>query len=157
MWLMGLMVLLASAQAPEPLPGWIDVQDEMGRSFRLVEVQLTLDGREVTRQVAPAGDELGPALRVYEGPLAPGLHAMNAILVYEARNRGPFTYMDQYRYRVSGEYAFVVPEQGDSAGVRVIARERRGPTVPLEDRPQLFFERAGATEMAPLPPAPQPR
>ncbi len=148
--------VLAAAAALASQSGWVDVRDEMGKNFRLVEASFVLDGSEVSHVRAPPGEELPRSFRAFEGPLAPGTHALNATLIYEGRNRGVFTYMDDYRFRVSSEYAFDVSESGGPASLVVVARERKGPNVPFEQKPRLEFVPEPGSVITPITSSPRP-
>ena len=66
----------------------------------------------------------------------PGRHAVNVILVYQGRNAGLFNYVDDYKFRVQSSYAFEAFADRPAA-LDVVARERKGISVPLEQKPTM--------------------
>jgi hypothetical protein len=148
--------------APDPramptIPAKVQVQNQMGKRFRLVEATVLLDGLEVSRRKAAAGQELERSFSGYEGAIGPGNHTLAVELVYEGRNLGPFTYLDDYRFSVATSYPFTARVSDRPASLDVVARERPGATVPVEQKPVLDIAPAagsGATPM--LPPATPP-
>jgi hypothetical protein len=145
-FVVGLTPVLVQAQtATAPVPAWVDIHNQMAKNYRLVEATLTLDGRTVAQQKAAEGQELQPTFRAFEGSLTPGSHGLTAVLVFEGRNRGLFTYLDDYTYRTVAAYSFVVPEpaQGSEraapAGLDVVATEKKGPNVAFDKKLQIDF------------------
>jgi hypothetical protein len=142
------------ARQAGPVPAWFEVRSDMGKNFRLVEVHLTLDGVPVADRVARKGEELERSFRAYDGSVTPGEHTLHVELVLAGRNRGPFTYMDNYRYNVDAESLFVARGDGPAA-VEVVAAERKGADVPFEKKPVIRFEPAPGSAL--VNPAPPPR
>jgi hypothetical protein len=147
--------------------GAVDVRNEMGKRFRLTEAILLLDDKEVAHRTAAAGRELEPAFRLWasgdapingservaiDGLLRPGEHAVTVALVYEGRNVGPFTYLDNYKYRAESSFAFTVASGNRPAAIQVVARERKGANVPPESRPVLTIEPGPASSAVPVVP-----
>jgi hypothetical protein len=139
------------------VPASVDVRSEMGKRFRLVEAVFMLDGAEVSRRTAVKGQELDHRFRAYDGSVRPGQHALTVTLVYEGRNTGPFTYLDNYRYRVEQTYGFTVTSTDRPAAVEVVARERKGANVPLEQKPTLDITPAAGSSATPMTAAPPAR
>jgi hypothetical protein len=154
MGVMGMMMVLLAQAAPLPgaapnqaepanpvpdatLPLTVDVSSNMGRRFKLIEALVVMDGREISRRVAAAGQELEQQFRLYEGEVAPGPHAVLVTLVYEGRNMGLFTYLDDYKIRVRSSAEFVAQDRAHPPTVQVLAYERSGLTIPLEKRPTM--------------------
>lgn len=129
------------AKPPEPLsvPLTIDVRNDLGRGFRLIEMQILLDGVPIAHRVAEGTAELAKLFPAYLGVIRTGPHAVSAHFTYLGRNRGPFKYLENYRYNVESSYAFVVREEGPSA-LRVVVAERKGPNIPFERKPVIRFE-----------------
>jgi hypothetical protein len=143
----------APRRADVNVPAAIEVRNEMGKRFRLVEAVFFLDGAEVARRTAGKGEDFQPAFRAYEGTLRPGAHALTVTLVYEGRNTGPFTYLDNYKYRVESTYAFSVAAADRPATLSVVAHERPGPNVPLEKKPMLDITPTATSPITPILPA----
>jgi hypothetical protein len=122
----------------------------MGRRFRLVEARFVLGGTEVARLSAPAGKEVDLSAPVMVVPLHRGEHALTATLVFQGRNVGFFSYLNNYRYRVESTYSFYLEQTEKQPIIEVVAREQGGVTVPLERRPTLEISSpmsAGVTPM----------
>jgi hypothetical protein len=116
-----------------PAIGTVRVRNEMGKRYRLVEMTVALDGEQVGYRRAPDGTELEKDVEAFQGPVTPGRHAVTVILVYEGRNSGLFNYMDDYKFRVQSGYAFDAAADRP-ASIDVVARERKGVTVPVEQK-----------------------
>jgi len=105
-------------------------------------VRVSLDGQEVLHRVAAKGQELEQQFRAYEGEVSPGAHHVTVNLVYEGRNVGIFTYMDDYKIRMQSSGDFTVPDRAHPAVVQVLAYERSGLTIPVEKRPTMEIKTA---------------
>jgi hypothetical protein len=137
------------ALEPE-LPVAIDFVNSMGKSFRLVELELSIDGARVERRVADKDGELPRRFPAWKGPVTPGPHTLTATLVFKGRNRGVFTYVDGYTARVESRQRFVVgPER--AVALTVTADERRDPTLPLMEKAEVSI--TGDAVPAPSQPA----
>jgi hypothetical protein len=140
----------ADARGPA-VPVRIDVRNEMSKRFRLVEARVVLDETEVVHQTAASGQELERTFSALETPVRPGEHALTATLVYEGRNRGPFSYLDNYRYKVQTSYPFDLESGKQSATIQVLAREKQGINLPLERRPILEVMTGPDSGVTPMP------
>jgi hypothetical protein len=152
---MGMVLVLLAQAAPLPQPGaqgdaerqiavpvvslpaTVDVNSNMGKRFKLVEARVAIDGQELSHRVAAAGQELEPQFRAFDGEVAPGPHQVTVNLVYEGRNVGIFTYMDDYKIRMQSSAEFSVQDRAHPAAVQVLAYERSGVTIPVEKRPTM--------------------
>ncbi|HXU83722.1 MAG TPA: hypothetical protein VN914_20150 [Polyangia bacterium] len=157
MGVMGMVVvLLAQAQplpgssAPEPtptpalavpvettLPASIEVRNDMGKRFKLVEARVVMDGQELSHRVAAKGQELEQQFRAYDGAVSPGSHQVTVNLVYEGRNTGIFTYLDDYKIRVQSSAEFTAQDRAHPVALQVLAYERSGITIPIEQKPTM--------------------
>jgi hypothetical protein len=142
-----------------PAPVLIEVRNEMGNRFRLVEARFIIDGVEVAQQTAPPGKELADQFRPMGAQLPAGPHVLTAELVYEGRNAGPFRYLDDIRYRVESTLPFQTGHLVGPATVEVVARERPGANVPFEKKPLLTMTATNTPGVATTPEkvAPTPR
>jgi hypothetical protein len=107
----------------------------MGRSFRLVGAAVALDERPIYQRT-PLELATDSELVVYDGVLEAGEHDLDVKLELRGEGHGVFSYLRGYRFRAKTRHRFEV--DGDRpATVRVSARERGGPTTPLEERPAI--------------------
>jgi len=140
------------------VPASVELRNEVGQKFRLIEARVTLDGRQVAHLVAPKGQELPTVIRAYDGQVDVGPHRVSAVMVYEGRNRGPFTYLDNYRFRAESEYRFGATASKRPAALNVVSREVRGATKAMEDRLEITFSPApGSGLVAPATAVPTSR
>jgi hypothetical protein len=75
---------------------------------------------------------------------------VNVVLVYQGRNAGLFNYLDDYTFRVQSSYAFEA-FANRPAVLDVVAKERKGISVPLEQKPTMEISPApgsGATSVS---------
>jgi hypothetical protein len=160
---------LAVSDARDGSPGAVEVKSEMGKKFRLTEAVLVLDGQEVARRTAPPGKELERTFRLWasgdapvqrservsiDGLLQPGEHALTVRLVFQGRNVGPFTYVDDYKYRAESGFAFETAPGAGPATIQVVARERPDPKLPLGVGPSLTIDPAPGSSATPVLPKP---
>jgi hypothetical protein len=143
-------VELPPTAPPAVVPGTVRVRSEMGKRYRLVEATVSMDGAQVAQRRAPEGSELEKEFTAYKGPVSPGRHAVNVTLVYQGRNAGLFNYLDDYTFRVQSSYAFEAVANRP-ATLDVVAKERKGISVPLEQKPMIEIGPApgsGATSVS---------
>jgi hypothetical protein len=134
---------------PANVSGLVVVRSELGKRYRLIEASVAIDGDEVARREAPKGQELERSFTAFDGALTPGRHAVSVTLVYEGRNAGVFSYVDNYKFRVQSSYAFDAVGNGPAA-LNVVARERPGADVPLEKKPTMEISPAPGAGVVPV-------
>jgi hypothetical protein len=128
----------------------------MGKRFRLVEIRVVMDGQELSHRLAAKGTELDAQQRLYEGDVTPGLHNLTVTLSYEGRNTGPFTYLDDYKFRLESTGTFMAQEVGRPASIEVLAYQKPGATVPVEQKPTMEIKAVPGSGMSAAFPAPEP-
>jgi hypothetical protein len=137
------------ATIPVNVPAQIDVHNEMGKKFKLVEAVVLLDAVEVARLRASEGGELERNFRAFQGALPPGQHAVTVTLIFVGRNPGPITYFDNYRFHAESTAAFTVAQEDRRpAAMDVFAREHKGANVPFEKKPELQIAAAPGSSAA---------
>jgi len=130
------------------VPATVEVRSNMGKRFRLVEARVVMDGQELSHRLAARGQELESQFRAYDGAASPGLHNVTVTMTYEGRNKGPFTYLDDIKYRVASSNDFIIHEGGRPAALEVLVYEKPGATVAVEQKPTMEIKPAansGAT------------
>ena len=127
-----------STQQGVPLTGRIELRNDLGRNYRVTDVRVFLDGREVARRTAPDGGELPQTVTLYEGPVLSGSHQLTTRVLVEGRDRGIFRYLDKYKMNLEAVHGFLAPAE-TNAGVNVLVRldERKGANVPFEQKPMV--------------------
>lgn len=128
------------------VPTFLRVRNQMGKRFRLVEVQLIVDGVQLAATAAPVNQDLGEGIGPLAALLPPGNHVLTARLIYVGRNVGVFTYMDDIRFTAESTAPFNLE---GPATLLVVANERKGANVPLEEKPQLTITLATEPAAAP--------
>jgi hypothetical protein len=111
-------------------------QNEMGATYRLVNVVYSLDGAPIFTR----NDESGqlsdrPSFQVYNGQVGSGDHNLGVSLEYLGAG---LPYMKGYRFRVRSSQSFSVAE-GKAIQLRVLAYEKGGPLEPPENRPAIRY------------------
>jgi hypothetical protein len=133
----------------------VQVRNDMGANFRLVEARILVDGVQVARKVASKDDdELERTFTVLDGTLPEGQHALVAQLRFQGRNRGFIRYMDSYAFNTETVQQVTV-KAGEPVALTVVATERAGATVPVERKPMLHVEAGGVATARPVS-APRP-
>lgn len=125
-------------QTGVPLPGRIELRNDLGRGYRVTDVRVFLDGREIAHRSAPEGGELAGALTLYEGPVLSGSHQLSTRVLVEGRDRGIFRYLDKYKMNLESVHGFLVPVES-AGGLTLVVRldERKGANVPFEKKPMV--------------------
>jgi hypothetical protein len=136
-------------------PVRVQFRNDFAKSFRVTEMYVLLDGEEIAQMKAGNDGELDAQFPIYEGELPAGLHALTVRAVLVGRNRGLFSYMDEYRVNVTSSHPFT-PSAGRGGVLTVVLERRKGMTVPLERQPLLRFEADAALGGGGAPPRPQP-
>lgn len=131
------------------LPSRIEFRNDLGRPYRVTEVRLYLDGRQIMHRVAEDDGEISGVVTAYDGPMMPGDHRIETRAVVQPRNRGIFTYLDNYRIEVSSSDVFVARDE--AAAFTVALDERPGATVPFERKPSVAIRREVSAPPSPLP------
>jgi hypothetical protein len=142
--------IAAARQEAGAVPATVDVRSTLGKRFRFVEAQISVDGREVNRITAPHGEALVSSFRAFDGALAPGRHTIAVTLIYEGRNTGVFTYLDNMRYVVQSSGEFAIEAGTRPAAVEVFASERAGATVPVDEKPTVELRTVAGTAVTPV-------
>jgi hypothetical protein len=132
-----------------PVQAKIEVQNQMGKRFRLVAASLVIDGNPALDQELPKGQDKNQQLSFKNRPISvllpAGDHILTATLTFEGRNVGPFTYMDDTRYRVESTIPFSTSHLEGPKTIQVVASERKGANIPLEKKPMLTLNAGQAT------------
>jgi hypothetical protein len=111
-------------------------QNEMGGTYRLVNVVYTLDGAPIlTRNDEDGSLSEQREFRVYSGQVGSGDHNLGVSVEYLGAG---LPYMKGYRFRVRSTQSFTVPE-GKAIQIRVVGYERGGPLEPPESRPAVRY------------------
>ena len=147
--------LLGEQAEPEQTNGAVPVRvyvrNEMSNRFRLVSARVVLDGTEVVHENASGKKELERSFSALETPIKAGSHALTATLIYEGRNAGPFNYLDNYRYKVQTSYPFELAAGEDPAAIHIVAHEKQGANLRLENRPVVEVMAAPDSGVTPMP------
>ncbi|MCG3173482.1 MAG: hypothetical protein GMKNLPBB_01679 [Myxococcota bacterium] len=119
----------------------IMVNNEMGGSFILQQLKVTMDGTPILTKTIEDDPSLPEKneLEVLNERVAPGNHTLEVVAIYQGNGRGLFSYMDGYRFTVPGKYVFSAQE-GQQTVVKAVAYEKGGITTPLTERPTIRFE-----------------
>jgi tRNA A-37 threonylcarbamoyl transferase component Bud32 len=116
-----------TAGAPETT-ATVHFRDDAGDGFQLIEARFVMDDHPLpVLTAAPRAADLV----IYTGRVRPGRHVVSARLVYQGRNRGPFTYLAGYKVNVQSREVVEVP--ADRAASFTIATEKKkGMNIPLD-------------------------
>lgn len=117
----------------------VQVRNDMGSNFRLVEVRVLVNGAVVATKEPSTDGDLGGQFTAFDGTLPEGQHAVVAQLRFQGRNRGFIRYMDSYTFNTETVQQ-VTAKPGEPVALTVVATERTGATVPVEHKPVLHVE-----------------
>jgi hypothetical protein len=118
-------------RAPAEIPGSftsLHFKNALGKTFDLLAATIIMDGKTlpVLTDLRPDADTV-----VFAGRVTPGQHIVDAQLTCRGRRRGPFTYLDEYRWEVKSKEVLTVPP--DRAVVFTISAVRnKGANIPWD-------------------------
>ena len=118
-------------RAPAEIPGSfasLHFTNALGKTFELLAASIVMDGKTL-----PAAIRLQPEADsvVFAGRVAPGEHVVDTQLTCRGRRRGPFTYLDEYKWEVKSKEVLTVPP--DRAVVFTISAVRnKGANIPWD-------------------------
>ena len=127
----------SSSVAPAPLartaaaPGTLATvrfRDDSGDGFQLLEARFIMDDHPLP---VMTGGPRAENTVIYTGRVRPGRHVVSARLVYQGRNRGPFTYLSGYKLNVESREVVHVPADRP-ANFTIATEKTKGMNVPLE-------------------------
>ena len=126
----------------------ISLEDALGGTYSLELVEVRLDGR-IALQCGAGGAKLDARSPVvlYEGSAGPGEHEISLRLVYRGNGAGIFSYLQGYTFDVKSTHEVDLPPAG-IVSVQAIAGESGGPMTPIEERPHVRWEEAGAADLS---------
>jgi hypothetical protein len=111
-------------------------QNEMGATYRLINVVYSLDGAPILNRQDDNGSLADQRqFNVYAGQVGSGDHTLGVSLTYLGAG---LPYMKGYQFRARSTQSFSVPE-GKAVMIRVVAYERGGPLEPPENRPTVRY------------------
>ena len=134
LWVAGLAALLAvpdraAAGEPSSAPGNVHFRNDASARFQLVEARFAMDGDPLPTVITNA--ERGKDYIVVAEPLSPGRHVFTADLLYRAKSRKVFTYMNGYRFNVkSDEVLTALPDR--SATFTIVGTDKTGVNTPID-------------------------
>jgi hypothetical protein len=109
----------------------------MGKRFRLISAVYLMDGIQILNLQAPAKLEVDINSRALEITMPRGQHALTVILTYQGRSVGLFSYMDNYKFRSVSTYQFYLEPADGQPLIHIVARERPGMFVAVENKPMM--------------------
>jgi hypothetical protein len=100
----------------------------LDKVFTLSEVTVTIDGKTL-----PPVTDLAPGAMtvVFAGRVSPGPHPAQTRLTCRGRQRGPFTYLKDYRWQVESAETLTVPPDR-AASFTISAVRHKGMNVPFD-------------------------
>lgn len=115
-------------------------RNDMGKALKLQRASYSLDNVPVFNKVDVDGSlNKEKEFEIFNQPLSPGPHNISVYLEYRGEGFGVFDYLDKYTFKIKSSFTFQV-EDGKISQVKVIAYEKGGPLVKLENRPTVRFE-----------------
>ena len=113
--------------AASPMLTTVRFRNGAGDGFQLVAASFVMDDQPLRVASPPQTQDAV----IYTGLIRPGPHVVSARLVYQGRNRGPFTYLAGYKLNVESRKVLTVP--ADRPISFTIATEKnRGINLPLD-------------------------
>jgi hypothetical protein len=117
----------------------VQFQNEMSNAFMLVRALVVLDGAVQYNKSDDSGAlSEQTQIPIFTGAIPPGDHTLQVLLQYQGNGYGVFSYLKGYHFDVRSSHSFTVVE-GKTVNLQVIAYEKGGVTVPLEQRPAVRY------------------
>lgn len=114
-------------------------KNEMSNAFRVVSVLFVLDGAVMKKEQDDTGELAAKkSIPVYNGPLTPGDHTLQVVVVFQGHGYGVFSYLRAHKYTTKHTHSFTVTE-GKVARIEATAFEKGGVTTPIDQRPNVRF------------------
>lgn len=114
-------------------------RNEMSNAFRVVSVLFVLDGAVMKKEQDDTGELAAKkSIPVYDGPLTPGDHTLQVVVVFQGHGYGVFSYLRAHKYTTKHTHSFTVTE-GKVARIEATAFEKGGVTTPIDQRPNVRF------------------
>jgi hypothetical protein len=133
------VLLLGCPPAPRALPFMVQTElsfaNEMGASFKLRRVTLTIDKTVVTRNQLDNPREVGLGAISLSG----GEHDLTIETDYQGHGYGVFSYLSNYRFKAHHHHVLELPDARPRR-IRCIGYEAGGPTTPIDERAQIRCE-----------------
>jgi hypothetical protein len=132
----------------------LQFQNEMSNAFLLVRALFVLDGAVQYNKSDDSGALAEQTqIPIFTGAVPPGDHTLQVLLQYQGNGYGVFSYLKGYHFDVRSSHSFTAVE-GKTLSLQVIAYEKGGVTVPLEQRPAVrYVEKVTAGTVQSAPPA----
>jgi hypothetical protein len=84
-------------------------ENQMGKSFKLIELRYTLDGERLFDKTAQDEKlELIQRKEVFRGVIEPGRHNLRVHMLYQGQGFGVFSYLRGYKFKVESKHKFWV-------------------------------------------------
>ncbi|HVZ87856.1 MAG TPA: hypothetical protein VHG72_12855, partial [Polyangia bacterium] len=121
----------ATPAAPAPAretTATVRFRDAAGDGFQLVEAHFIMDDHPLP---VLTGTSRSEDTVIYTGHVRPGPHVVSARLVYQGRNRGPFTYLSGYKLNVESREVVHVPADRPS-NFTIATEKKKGMNLPFD-------------------------
>ncbi len=114
-------------------------RNEMSNAFRVVSVLFVLDGAVLKKEQDDGGELAAKrSIPVLNGPISPGDHTLQVVVVFQGHGYGVFSYLRAHKYTTKHTHSFTVSE-GKAVRIEATAYEKGGVTTPIDERPNVRF------------------
>ena len=114
-------------------------RNEMTNAFRVVSVLFVLDGAVLKKEQDDTGELAAKkSIPVLNGPISPGDHTLQVVVVFQGHGYGVFSYLRAHKYTTKHTHSFTVAE-GTAVRIQTTAYEKGGVTTPIDQRPNVRF------------------
>jgi serine/threonine-protein kinase len=118
----------AAGSASTETMATVHFRDDAGDGFQLLEARFVMDDHPLP--VLTGAPRTADTV-IYTGRVRPGRHVVSARLVYQGRNRGPFTYVSGYKLNVESREVVDVPAD-HPASFTISTEKKKGLNVPFD-------------------------
>jgi hypothetical protein len=122
-----LTVTAPLSPAAAPMLTTVRFRNGAGDGFQLIAASFVMDDQPLRVAALPPQAQ---DMVIYTGLVRPGPHVVSTRLVYQGRNRGPFTYLSGYKLNVESRKVLTVPADRP-VSFTITTEKNRGLNLPL--------------------------
>jgi len=114
---------------------------EVGNFFKFISGEFFLNDKMVFKTTPVQLQKSNNSLVILDEEIPPGNHQLRLRLLFSGRNKGPFTYLEEYQFEVKSQKSFHIA-QGRTKAVEILVFDRGTGSTEVKDRLAVNFTTA---------------